>query len=354
MPRIVFTGGGTAGHVIPAMALFKSLQEQSWEIYYIGSYQGIEKELITKEGIPYNPISTGKLRRYFSWQNFSDPLRIMRGLFQARQILRRIKPQLVFSKGGFVAVPVVAAASLLGIPVILHESDITPGLANRLAVRFADQILTTFPETVHDLPATKARYTGTPIRRSLLQGDADQGRQMCDFTDEKPILMAIGGSTGARVINENLRNALGRLLEDFQIVHLCGKGNVVPKLQGQKGYCQFDYINEEMPNIFAMTDLIISRAGANTLFEILQLQLPNILIPLSAKVSRGDQIQNAKSFASQGFSKVLVEETLSKELLIDTVREVYQDREKYQAAMRSAPVNDSNNTIIGIINQYKG
>ncbi len=352
MPTIVFTGGGTAGHVNPAIALFNGLQDHGWDIRYIGSYQGIERKLIAELDIPYYPVSTGKLRRYFDGKNLTDPFRVIRGVWQSRKILRRIRPKLVFSKGGFVPVPVVIAASQLHIPIILHESDLSPGLANRIALRYADKVFTTFPETVKKL-RSNAIYTGTPIRRQLLNGDAARGREMCGFNADKPVLMVMGGSSGSQTINEAVREVLPELLPRFQVIHLCGRGNVAGDLPDMAGYAQFEYINEELPHIFAMTDLIVSRAGANTLFEVLQLNLPNLLIPLSKKASRGDQIENAASFAAQGFSMVLPEENLNANTLLMSIFDLHENREKYIDKMQQAPVSNSNENIIEIINSYQ-
>lgn len=223
MKRIILTGGGTAGHVTPNIALIPKLRELGYDIQYIGSYNGIEKELIEPFGIPYHGISSGKLRRYFSLQNFTDPFRVIKGFGEARKLIKSLKPDVIFSKGGFVSVPVVLAGKRCKVPVIIHESDMTPGLANKLAIPSAVKVCCNFPETLDALPEGKSVLTGSPIRQELLTGDKDAARKMCGFTDEKPVILVIGGSLGAVAVNEAVRAALPELLKQFQIIHLCGK-----------------------------------------------------------------------------------------------------------------------------------
>ena len=349
MKHIVLTGGGTAGHVTPNIALIPRLKELGYTISYIGSYEGIEKKLIEELGIPYYGISSGKLRRYFDLKNFSDPFRVLKGFSQARKILKDLKPDVVFSKGGFVTVPVVIAAKRLKIPALIHESDMTPGLANKLCLSSASKICCNFPETVNNLPADKAVLTGTPIRQELLSGNADAGRKFCGFTADKPVIMVIGGSLGAASVNDNVRKILPELLKDFQVVHLCGKGKTDESLKGTTGYVQYEYIQDELPDLFAMADVVISRAGANAICEIRELHKPNLLIPLSAKASRGDQILNARSFERQGFSMVMEEEELTDEKLLAAVHKLYDSREDFINAMNQSSQQDPIKTIIGLI-----
>ena len=219
--KIVLTGGGSAGHVTPNIALIPALRKAGYDIYYIGSYNGIEKKLIEDYNVPYFGIATGKLRRYFDPKNFTDPFRVLKGFAEAKKILKKIKPDIVFSKGGFVSVPVVRAAGALKIPYIVHESDMTPGLANKLSIAGANRICCNFPETMRLLPAEKAVLTGTPIREELSMGNAEEGRKICGFEDDKPVLMVICGSLGAQSVNETVRYALPRLLPNFNIVHIC-------------------------------------------------------------------------------------------------------------------------------------
>ena len=348
--KIVLTGGGTAGHVTPNIALLPSLKAAGYEIWYIGSYNGIEERLIKEQNIPYYGIDSGKLRRYFDWKNFSDPLRVIHGYAQAKKILSRLKPDVVFSKGGFVSVPVVRAASALHIRTIIHESDMTPGLANRLAIPAADKVCCSFPETLKYLPEGKAVLSGSPIRQELLTGERGKALELLHWENSsKPTLLVIGGSQGSVAINNALRSDLDELLKEFRIIHLCGKGNLDPSLDGREGYVQFEYIQDELKDLFALADLVLSRAGANSICELLALRKPNLLIPLSAAASRGDQILNADSYKKQGYSMVLKEEDLTPESLLSALRQLNADRETYRAAMEKSSQSSAIDIIMGLI-----
>ena len=351
MKKIVLTGGGTAGHVTPNIALLPALQAAGYEIAYVGSYEGIEKKLIADFNIPYTGISTGKFRRYLDPKNFSDPFRVMKGFVEARNYLKNYQPDVVFSKGGFVSVPVVRAAASLHIPCIIHESDMTPGLANKLCIPSAAKVCCNFPETVKCLPENKAVLTGTPIRQELLSGDAREGLKFCGFNAAKPVILVIGGSLGSVAVNNAVRSILPELLKDFQVIHLCGKDKLDASLNGTEGYVQFEYIKDELPDLFAAADLIISRAGANAICEISALAKPNILIPLSANASRGDQILNARSFERQGYSKVLEEESVNAQTLQSAIREVYENRQTYINAMKKSSHTDSIGRILSLIQE---
>ena len=349
MKKIVLTGGGTAGHVTPNIALLPSLQAAGYEITYLGSYDGIEKKLVEDFDLPYVGIATGKFRRYLDFKNLTDPFRVIKGFGEARKCLKEYKPDVVFSKGGFVSVPVVRAAASLGIPCIIHESDMTPGLANKLCIPVAKKVCCNFPETYDMLPEEKAVLTGSPIRAELAQGNKIAGLDLCGFTANKPVIMVMGGSLGAANVNKAVREALPQLLEKFQIVHLCGKGKLDESLVNTPGYKQFEYIKTELKDLFAMTDLVISRAGANAICELLALHKPNILIPLPAASSRGDQILNAKSFEAQGFSIVVEEEVLTTELLVEKVNALFESRQEYMETMSNSGQMDSIQTIMQLI-----
>lgn len=351
MKKIVLTGGGTAGHVTPNIALLPSLQEAGFEVYYIGSYNGIEKKLIEDMKIPYYGISSGKLRRYFDVKNFSDPFRVMKGFSEANHILKKIKPDVVFSKGGFVTVPVVMAAKKNKIPSIIHESDMTPGLANKLCIPSASKVCCNFKETFNLLPEGKAVLTGTPIRKELFEGSREKAAEFCNLSADKPTILVIGGSSGSVVINNTIRESLDSILPTFQIIHLCGKGNLDESLQEREGYVQFEYISKELRDLFALSDLVISRAGANAICELLALKKPNILIPLSRAASRGDQILNAKSFKKNGFSYVIEEEELSKASLLSAIRDVFAHKSEYIKAMNESEMSDSIGTIMKLIKE---
>ena len=351
MKKLLLTGGGTAGHVTPNIAMLPLLREQGCDISYIGSYNGIEKKLITEQNVPYYGISTGKLRRYFDLKNLTDPFRVIKGCFEARKLIRTIKPDVVFSKGGFVSVPVVLAAHREHIPVIIHESDMTPGLANKICIPYANKVCCNFPETVAMIPDSKGILTGTPIRAELSQGDRQTGLDLCHFTSNKPVIMVIGGSLGAQHVNEAIRSILPSLLERFQVVHLCGKGKVDESFYSTTGYYQFDYIDKELKDLFAAADIVVSRAGANAIFELLSLNKPNLLIPLPAGASRGDQILNAQSFKKQGFSMVLPEEELTNESLYLAICNLYEHRAEYIDCMKKSSGNDSIKQIVALINE---
>lgn len=352
MKHIVLTGGGTAGHVTPNMAMIPVLREAGYKISYIGSYDGIEKKLIEELNIPYYGISSGKLRRYFDVKNFTDPFRVLKGFHEAKKLMKQLKPDIVFSKGGFVTVPVVIAAKKCKVPAIIHESDMTPGLANKLCIPSAVKVCCNFPETVKNLPREKAVLTGTPIRKELLSGDKEAGRRFCGFTSDKPVLMVIGGSLGAASVNNHIRSILPELLKEFQVVHLCGKDKTDESLTGTEGYVQYEYIKNELADLFALSDIVISRAGANAICEISALHKPNLLIPLSANASRGDQILNARSFERQGFSMVLEEEEITDQKLLDSIRSLYSNRHSYEETMASGKQMDSIHHILSLIQEY--
>lgn len=351
MKRILLTGGGTAGHVTPNIALLPRLRELGYEISYMGSYNGIEKKLIEELQIPYYGISSGKLRRYFDPKNFTDPFKVLKGYGEARRIIKQLKPDVLFSKGGFVSVPVVLAARHFHVPVILHESDLTPGLANKLCIPSAWKVCCNFPETLQYLPTDKAVLTGSPIRQELLKGDPVRALKFTGLSPDKPVILVMGGSLGAAAVNEAVRSILPQLLKDFHVIHLCGKDKIDPSLNGLSGYVQYEYIKGELKDLFALSDIVVSRAGANAICELLALRKPSLLIPLPAASSRGDQILNARSFEKQGFSMVLEEEKITPDSLLDAVRSLYENRAELSSAMAASKQTDSIETIISLIEE---
>jgi UDP-N-acetylglucosamine--N-acetylmuramyl-(pentapeptide) pyrophosphoryl-undecaprenol N-acetylglucosamine transferase len=353
LKKIILTGGGSAGHVTPNLALIPKLRDLGYEIQYIGSENGIERKIIEDEKIKYHAISSGKLRRYFDIKNFTDPFKVIRGIFQAVLIIRREKPNIVFSKGGFVSVPVVIAAHFNRVPVIIHESDMTPGLANKISLSYCTRICVTFPESLKSMKGHNAVLTGTPIRQELLDGSRIIGRRICGFTNEKPILLVIGGSLGSRFINNVVRNSLNELLKVFNIVHICGRGNMDKALEVRKGYVQFEYLNKELSHVMNAADIVVSRAGANVIFELLALKKPNLLIPLSRASSRGDQILNAASFEKSGYSMVLQEEKMTQKVFLDKIEELYKSREKYINNMMASPARHGTTKIVHLIEKYR-
>ncbi|RXZ82548.1 undecaprenyldiphospho-muramoylpentapeptide beta-N-acetylglucosaminyltransferase [Paenibacillaceae bacterium] len=351
MKKIMFTGGGSAGHVTVNLALIPRFLEQGWEVEYIGSENGIEKELIAPlDKVRYHAIATGKLRRYVDIKNITDPFKVIKGVWQAYRTIKKRKPNAVFSKGGFVSVPVVVGAWLNKVPVVIHESDFTPGLANRISIPLATAVCTTFPETAKQLPSAKSHHVGAVIREEIRQGSAERGRRLCGFSDRKPVILVTGGSLGARAVNKAVREALPELLQQFSIVHLCGKNQLDQELTSPD-YKQFEYVNEELPDILAMTDLVISRAGSNAIFEFLSLRKPMLLIPLTAKQSRGDQILNARSFEKSGYAEVLHEEDISVKTLVERVNGLYEKRDIFRTQMSSGKDQDALLTVQNILLQ---
>jgi UDP-N-acetylglucosamine--N-acetylmuramyl-(pentapeptide) pyrophosphoryl-undecaprenol N-acetylglucosamine transferase len=346
LKKILLTGGGTAGHVTPNIALLPRFRVLNYEIHYAGTRNGIEKELILKEGITYHNLSAGKLRRYFDLKNLTDVFRIFMGFIQSFFLVLRLRPDVVFSKGGFVSCPVVWASWILRKPVIIHESDITPGLANRLSIPFAKKICYSFPETARYLPSGKGVHTGLPVRQNLISGSVDEGRRLCGFTDNKPVIMVIGGSQGSRIINQAIEQSLDHLLKNFNICHICGKGGLTKE---REGYRQFEYVNEELPHLFALAGLVISRSGATTLFELLALRKPSLLIPLATNASRGDQILNAESFNRQGFSEILQQEKLTSQTLVESVEAAFAKRNEMISAMEKSSSENGVESVMKVI-----
>lgn len=347
--KIIMTGGGTAGHVTPNLALIPKLKENGFEVKYIGSRDGIEKEIITKNNIPFFGISCGKLRRYFDVKNFTDPFKILKGIIEAMRIISKEKPDIIFSKGGFVAVPVVVAASMKKIPVVAHESDMTPGLANKLSAPFCDKLCVTFRESLSYIKGNKGVLTGSPIREEILHGSKSNGKIICDFTDDKEILLIMGGSLGSKLINEEIRKNLNKLLNEFNIIHICGKGNLEESLKNTAGYKQFEYVSEELPDLMSAADYIVSRAGANSIFEFLALKKPTLLIPLSKKASRGDQILNSKSFEKEGYSLMLEEEEVNEKILYEKIKELKERKNFLIENMENSQMKNGVEAIISIL-----
>lgn len=352
MKKIILTGGGSAGHVTPNLALVPGLKKRGYKIEYIGTKNGIERKIITSQKIKYHAISSGKLRRYFDIKNFTDPFKVIKGVFQAFIIIRKVKPNVVFSKGGFVSVPVVIAAHLNKVPVIAHESDITPGLANRISAPYCDKICLTFPESLNKIKDGKGVLTGTPIRSEIINGSRIIGKRICSFKDDKPVILVVGGSLGSKFINDTVRDSLDMLLSKYNIIHICGRGNIDRSMEGRSGYLQFEYVNENMPHVLNIADIVISRAGANAIFELLALKKPNLLIPLSRKSSRGDQILNAASFEKRGYSMVLSEDVLKPDTLVKKIDELYASRNDYINKMAGSSAGNGSDKIIDVIEKY--
>ena len=347
--KIIMTGGGSAGHVIPNLTLMPLLESLGYKIYYVGSYDGIERGMVEYTNTPYFAISSGKLRRYFDLQNFTDIFRIMKGVWDSIKILHKTKPDVIFSKGGFVVVPLIFAAWLMGIKVVIHESDLTPGLANRLAAPFAKKVLVSFPKTLSYTPRHKTVLTGVPLRSDLLAASKDDGYSFLGFLPEgKPVLLVTGGSLGSQIINSCVTRMLPQLLECFRVVLLCGRGK--KSSISVPGFREYEVLNKDLPNVLAAADIVVSRAGANTMFELLALGKPNLLIPLTLNQSRGDQIANATAFQNNGFSVMLAEEMLE-DCFLDELMSLYERRHEYIARMTKANFIDADRRIIQIIEE---
>ena len=353
MKKIVLTGGGTLGHVTPHLSLIPHLQAKGYEIHYIGTEKGMEADKIRSvPGVTYHAVKSGKLRRYFSWQNFTDPFKVLAGMFQSAALMGKIKPDVVFSKGGFVAVPVVFGAWLNRIPVVCHESDLTPGLANKLCKPFAKKIATTFPECAAAL-GSKAEMTGTPLRPELFRGSRAKGLSLLHFDGSKPILMMMGGSSGAQAVNKVLREALPQLTDKFDVAHICGKGNLDDSLTGTPGYTQVEFLDADLPDALACADLVLSRAGANALCEFQALCKPLLLVPYPKGASRGDQILNAHSLEKRGLCRVLLQENMTADSLTAALNQTWADREQLIAAVKAAPPADGTQRVLEMIEEVQ-
>lgn len=345
MKKILFTGGGTPGHVTPNLALIEKFQQEGWQLNYAGTKGGIEEKLISRIGIAFHPITSGKLRRYFSWQNFIDPFRISLGVLQAYFLCRKLKPDVVFSKGGFVSFPVVLGAWLNRIPIVAHESDFTPGLANKLVFPFANKIAVSFAETKRFFKSSdKLLVTGSPLRAALFTGNSQKGREFCGFNLDKKIIVIMGGGLGSAVLNEAIKRELKNLLSHFQIVHICGQGKAI-NYKEEPGYKVYEYLHEELFDVLACADIIVSRSGANSVFEFLALKKLCLFIPLSTKASRGDQIDNAKYCKERGLSAVLSEEDLATESIFTRLCEMETQLNSYQQALNNYQTPDATTMI---------
>ena len=353
MKKIVLTGGGTLGHVTPHLSLIPHLLEEGYEIHYIGTEKGMEAEKIRSiPQVTYHAVKSGKLRRYFSWQNFTDPFRVLAGAVQSARLMGKIRPDVCFSKGGFVAVPVVFGAWLHGVPVVCHESDLTPGLANRLCKPFARRIATTFPECAKAL-GPKAEMTGTPLRPELFRGSRARGLSLLHFDGSRPILLMMGGSSGAQAVNKALREALPLLTDTFDVAHICGKGNLDPMLEGTPCYTQMEFLDADLPDVLACADLVLSRAGSNALCEFQALCKPLLLVPYPKGASRGDQILNARSLEKRGLCHVLNQEDMTAGSLAAALLKTWEDRERLTAAVKAAPPADGTCRVLEMIEEVQ-
>lgn len=348
MATIILTGGGTAGHCTPNLALLPYLENNFNNIVYVGSKNGIERNLAEQAKLPYYSIPCAKLNRTDFKSNLTMPLKVINGIISAGKIIDKIKPNVIFSKGGYVAVPVVIAASKRKIPVISHESDYSLGLANKICSKYSKKVLTSFPETA--LSVKNGEYVGSPIRSSIFNADKKAALKSFGLTGQKPIILITGGSQGARAINDAVRAALPSLLPKYDILHICGKNNLL-KEKTPKGYLQIEYLNN-IENAFSIASVCVSRAGSNTVFEILSLKIPTLLIPLPKGVSRGDQILNAEYFQKLGLAHVLDQNSLTENSLALSINAVYANRLNITENLSKNPITDASKKIADIISAY--
>lgn len=347
MKKIVLTGGGTAGHVTPHLALLPEIRKHFGKIYYIGT-SGIEKVLLNSEkDVVFKEISAVKLIRGFKLENITIPLKLLKSIKEAKQILKEIRPNIVFSKGGYVSIPVVIAAHSLKIPVISHESDKSMGLANKIILRYCKVMCTSFRETSNN---KKCIFTGSPIRQSIFEGNILNVMNKAHFNKNKKTLLFMGGSLGSKTINNVVYNSLNDLLKSYNVIHLVGKNNLNCNIN-HENYYQLEFTNS-IQDIFAFADFVICRSGANTIFELLSLKKPMLLIPLSKAQSRGDQIDNAKLFEAYGYAHVLLEENLTKDNLIDSINNLVKNEKNIKNYMEKNSKLNSNKKIIDILTKY--
>lgn len=346
MNRIAFTGGGTAGHIVPNLALLPYLENTFDDFCYIGSCE-MEERLCKNAGVPFYRVSTAKLARKFTVKNFAIPYKVIKGYGEAKKLLSDLKPDVVFSKGGFVSVPVVYAAAALGIPVVSHESDLTAGLANKITSNKADKVLTAFPETAKHVK--KGEYVGCPMRKELFSAAKAEAIKHYGFGGVKPVLLVLGGSQGSKKLNDCIESALEDLLPRFDILQICGKGNADNKMTN--GRLKLEYEND-MARAYAAADIALSRAGATTVFELLALKIPAVVVPLAKGASRGDQVENAEYFLSKGLISVLYEHNLTPASLVAAVSMAYADRFNFKRRLENENFGGAAARIASILSAY--
>jgi len=360
---IVFTGGGTGGHVFPGIAVVEKLisgkDGSDFKIIWIGSNSGMEKDILSRYNIRFISIPAGKLRRYFSILNFFDIFKIIGGFFVSFFLLKRLKADLLFSKGGFVTVPPVLAAKILGIPVISHESDLDSGLATRINGRFSGKMLFAYKETLDNwekrFSKQIALVTGNPVRKEIFEGRKIRGRVLFNIPEDKKVILVLGGSQGAREVNHLIESILDDLTESFFVIHQMGE--LLYKKSDKKNYITASLFKEDFPDILAAADLVISRAGAGTLWENGVTGKPSILIPLGSVSSRGDQIRNADFFEKHGAAIVLKDEKLNSSTLLVEINNLLGNKSVYNELEKNVKLlchTNSAESIVNIIKQEIG
>lgn len=347
MKKIVFTGGGTAGHITPNLAIIEQLKD--YDIYYIGS-SGMEKEIVSKyKNIKFVEIPAVKFIRSLTPKNLLLPFKLIKSINATKKILKEIQPSLIFSKGGFVSIPTCLAGNSLKIPVITHESDLTVGLANKIIAKKAKYLCCSFKETADNFKKNSI-FTGSPIREKIFKGNKFNVISKHKTTTNKPIILVTGGSSGAKAINNAIWENINDLCDKYVIIHITGKNNLNSKIT-HKNYIQIDFTNN-IEDYFAASDIVISRAGSNTIFELLAIKKPMILIPLPKDQSRGDQLLNAENFNNQGIANILYQENLNKENLLRKITETLLKRSEYINNMKKLDFTCGNDNIIKLIKKY--
>lgn len=351
--HVVLTGGGTLGHVMPNLVLIDRFQKLGWKITYIGSKNGPERAAIQKiAGVQYVAIPTGKLRRYFSWQNFLDVFKVFFGVVKSFFVLLRLRPNITFSKGGFVALPVVLGSWLSRVPVVIHESDMTPGLTTKLSKKFARKICVAFKDTEKYFPSTKVVYTGLPVRDIVYNASAQRGLEVSRFAGKRPIILVFGGSLGAQFLNNIIRdNVKNKNLKDFDIINICGKNNLNEEMNACPNYLQFEGLADDFLHIMACADVVVSRGGATSLFELMAMKKPHVIIPLSKKASRGDQIDNAKYFHKLGVSEYVFEEDCTWDLLFQKIQERLENKAQFLAKVEELDFDGATQNVMNILKE---
>lgn len=343
--KIVLTGGGTAGHVYPALAVRENLPKE-YEVHYIGG-KGMEKDIIKKEkNITYHEISAVKLERKLTVKNLLIPFKLFSSIKKAKRILKDIKPSVIFSKGGFVALPVVIAGKKLGIPVVSHESDLSMGLANKIILKYCTKMCTAF-ETTASI-SEKCVYTGQPIRKKILQGNKNNLSFIDSLDRKKPNLLVVGGSSGAKFLNDKVMENLDNLLKIFNVIHITGKGKF--EKVDKPRYVQIEYA-DNMGDYLNLANIVLSRAGSGAINEFLSLRKPMLLIPLSKECSRGDQIDNAKLYQKLGWAEMIEEQDFNNDLLFKKLSYLVKNDKKIIENMNKSGNFDASKRIVEIIKE---
>ena len=348
MATIILTGGGTAGHCIPNLTLLPYLKKYFDKIYYIGSENGIEREIIENANIPYYYVSCAKLDRSKKLKNLTIPIKVIKGISQAKKLINELKPDVIFSKGGYVSVPTVIAGKKLNIPIILHESDYTIGLANKICARYSEKVLTAFPETSGHIK--NGQFIGMPLRDLTPKISENEILKKYNFSGQKPILLVIGGSQGAKAINLALRKSLPNILAKFDVLHVCGKGNVDNSIQ-YNGYTQKEYILD-IQEAYSIASVCITRAGATSLFELMSIKMPCVVIPLPKGASRGDQILNANYFEKLNLITVLNQDKLTENTLVNAINSVYNNRYNLFNEFKKHNIVNKSEEIVKVVCNY--